>query len=70
MRCQGTTKQGKQCRWPAITTIGGVASCQYHIHQSTQAFNHVCAVAKTDPLAAKCVATAKKMDEYYEGITY
>jgi len=51
MRCTGTTKAGKRCRWPADRVAGGLGVCQYHVRQAWSLFDHVCQAqaAETDP---------------------
>ena len=41
MRCTGTTKQGKRCRWPATEIAGGIAVCEYHVRQALRVFDEV-----------------------------
>lgn len=64
MRCNGTTKQGKQCRWPAETVVGGIAVCKFHIHQAESLFADVQHAAQENTaygrLAAKCVSAAER----------
>lgn len=70
MRCNGTTKQGKQCRWPAETMVGGVAVCKFHVHQAAREFDTVQRAANENTdygrLAAKCVESAKDYDAFYK----
>lgn len=41
MRCTGTTRTGKQCRWPATTVVGGCAVCGYHVRQADRLWRDV-----------------------------
>ena len=40
-QCCMETKSGKQCRLPASTIAGGLASCPYHIGQAVKLFRKV-----------------------------